>query len=163
MMLPFPLFLQHVADTVPLHPDSSHFVQSLCSQRMQIFEPQQMPVPSGGGLGGEAEQSQSGGGSGWPLDPPLDPPLDDPPPSAYWMSGTDEQAATSNVASTVIAPARVQTVTPTRLTQNVPVSPNIAPPRTMRGPTWMRLVALPCVGCCEGALGAGSLFLMKTV
>jgi hypothetical protein len=83
-MLPLPLFLQQVADTVPAHPDWSHFAQSASLHRRQIFEPQQMPSPCGGGLSGQA---QSGGGGGGV---PLEPPLDVDPPSAKWMSGTFE-------------------------------------------------------------------------
>ena len=134
-MLPLPLFLQHVADTVPAHPDSSHFEQSSCAHRRQIFEPQQIPSPAGGGFPAAQSQSGGGGGGGVPLDPPLD---ELPPPSPNWTSGTEEQAEASmptrSVSPAVIAPtmaaARRVPVTRGRLTQNVPDSPNIAPPRT---------------------------------
>lgn len=77
-----------------------------------------------------------------PLDPPLDPSLDPSlvpllevlPPSLNCTSGTDEHAEASIVSQTVraaaIAVARRVPVTLPRLAQNVPVRPNIAPPRT---------------------------------
>ena len=111
--------------------------------------PQQIPVPLGGGF--PAAQSQSGGGGGGGGSP-LEPPLDVVVP--YVMSGTEEHPATRKTSRSAIAALTAET-----LPQNEPLRPNIAPPRTMRGPMSMR-AALPCAGCVGSG---GGLFLMNTV
>jgi hypothetical protein len=64
------LFLQQAEDIVPAHPPLPHASQSASEQRRQIFVPQQIPSPAGGGL----PFAQSHSGAGVPEDPPDAPP-----------------------------------------------------------------------------------------